>query len=67
MHDQTVDRTTNGNGDVSRKTLKELKELENGDTFIQLRSQDGRPTPEQIRRLKDAGWQKKLRPTKRVG
>ncbi len=152
MHDQTVDRTTNGSGDVSRKTLEELKELdagswkhpafagvriptldevlkimphnvwlnlelkggyqlgvavaekvieqgrayqsfiaakhreaaegarsvvpnilicnmtrrvdvdlyvsetiENGDTFIQLRSQDGRPTPEQICRLKDAG------------
>jgi len=30
IHDETVDRTTNGQGEVMKKTLKELKELDAG-------------------------------------
>jgi glycerophosphoryl diester phosphodiesterase len=33
MHDQTVDRTTNGSGDVSRLTLAELRNLDAGVQF----------------------------------
>lgn len=33
MHDETVDRTTNGNGRVDQYTLEELKQLDAGSTF----------------------------------
>ena len=33
MHDDTLDRTTNGNGPLSRKTLAQLKDLDAGSWF----------------------------------
>jgi glycerophosphoryl diester phosphodiesterase len=35
MHDDTVDRTTNGNGEISELTLKEIKLLEAGGNWTQ--------------------------------
>lgn len=47
MHDQTLDRTTNGNGDVSNYTLQELKRLK-------LKDASGEITPYLIPTLEEA-------------
>lgn len=46
MHDETLDRTTNGQGKVNTKTLKELKEL-------RLKDNKGNITPYQIPTLEE--------------
>lgn len=40
MHDSTVDRTTNGTGEVSEMTLEEIKQLDAAHNFPELRDQN---------------------------
>ena len=47
MHDKTLDRTTNGRGEVAKKTLRQLKTL-------QLKDKNGKLTSEQIPTLREA-------------
>ncbi|GEL04595.1 glycerophosphodiester phosphodiesterase family protein [Rummeliibacillus stabekisii] len=48
IHDNTVNRTTNGKGDVRSLTLKEIKELDAGSWFDKKYSKERVPTIEEI-------------------
>lgn len=49
MHDSTVDRTTNGNGEVSSFTLSDLKKLDAGSWFNQKKPRYSSPVYESLR------------------
>ncbi|HEY9089295.1 MAG TPA: glycerophosphodiester phosphodiesterase family protein, partial [Anaerolineaceae bacterium] len=48
IHDQTVDRTTNGSGKVRQKTLAELRELDAGSKFRPAFAGETIPTLEEV-------------------
>jgi len=48
IHDQTVDRTTNGTGRVSKLTLSELKELDAGSFFARKFAAERIPTLDEV-------------------
>ena len=48
IHDNTLDRTTNGSGPVSEHTLAELKELDAGSWFSTKFSGEAIPTLEEL-------------------
>ncbi len=52
MHDDTLDRTTNGTGKVYEKTLEELKKLDTGSYFDKKFIGERIPTLEEVLKLK---------------
>lgn len=53
IHDDTVDRTTNGTGAVNELTLAELQELDAGSWFDPVFSDQGIPTLKEVMKLVD--------------
>jgi glycerophosphoryl diester phosphodiesterase len=51
MHDETVDRTTNGTGKIKDLTLKEIKALDAGEWFSKEFGGESAPTLEEVMKL----------------
>lgn len=48
MHDETIDRTTNGTGEVSTYSLEEIKEFQTVDVFSQQTTMEAIPTLKEV-------------------